>query len=182
MSTPGVQRTAFFIAGLGLVGWGGIGMLALAAAAVLVAVPALERGDADAARELAGVDRQLVRLHDPAGARALRDPLGTWIASLPQESAVPDFVAAVQRRAERASVGIDRTEYRVQSELGHAVQRYRLSFPAHVDYPHLRTWLEALLHDYPNLTLDEISLRREVDGGEELEAQVSMSFLTREGK
>ncbi len=64
--------------------------------------------------------------------------------------------------------------------LGRTAQRYRLSFPAHVDYPHLRTWLEALLHDYPSVALDEISLRREVDGGEELDAHIGLSFLVRD--
>jgi hypothetical protein len=165
---------------LGVVGWFGIAALLMAAITAAIIAPGLARSNDTQAREVAALEQQWARLRDPKAARAQRDPLGTLVASLPPTSDVPDFVAAIQRRADQGAVQIDRTEYRVQAVLGRRAQRYRLSFPAHVDYPHLRTWLEALLHDYPSLALDEISVRREVDGGEELDAHVGLSFLARD--
>ncbi len=176
------HRAAFVVARLGLVGWIGIGALLLAAFVGLFVVPGIEHANVEQAREIATLQRQWEQLQDPKNARALRDPLAALIASLPPATEVPGILTAIERRADLEAVGIDRTEYRIQPVFGHAALRYRLSFPAHVDYPHLRAWLEALLHDYPSLALDELTLRREVDGGEELEAHVGLSFLAREGQ
>jgi len=176
------SRAAFVARALGVPGWVGIGALLLAATILLFVRPGIEGDNAARARELDSLNVQWEQLRDPKSALAQRDPLAALIASLPPAAEVADFVAAIERRAERDAVQIDHTEYRAQPVFGHAVQRLRLSFPAHVDYPHLRTWLEALLHDYPNLALDELTLRREVDGGEELEAHLALSFLAREGK
>jgi FAD/FMN-containing dehydrogenase len=178
--SPFVLHAGFLARGLGPVGWIGVAGLLVAAAALLVVVPALARANARQAIEVEALQQRWDQRHDPASASATRDPAATLAAALPPASDVADFVAAVQRRADDAAVQVDRTEYRVQPVLGHAAARYRLRFPAHADYPHLRTWLEALLHDYPSLTLDEISLRRAVDGGEELEANIALSFLVRE--
>jgi len=176
-----VQRATFTLANLGPVGWVGLAALLLALGGLL-AVPALNKANAQQAESLDALLHQISRLQDPQFAKAARDPAATLLASLPADADVPDFVAAIQHRADQGAVQIDRTEYRVQPVMGATVRRYRLSFPAHVDYPHLRSWLEALLHDYPNLILDEITLRREVDGGEELEAHIGLSFLARVGK
>jgi hypothetical protein len=172
----------FMAAQLGWPGWVGVAALLLGLAGLLVAAPQIERANGASAADIASLQQRLLQLRDPRRAQAAREPLAALVASLPPASEVPDFVAAIQRRAEDGAVQIDRTEYRVQPVLGHAAQRYRLSFPANADYPHLRNWLEALLHDYPNLLLDELSLRRAVDGGEELEAHVSVSFLVRGGR
>jgi len=176
-----LQRAGFLAASLGITGWLGLTSL-LTALGTLAAMPALEQANRAQLEALDDLKRQIARARDPKTAQAARDPLTSLLESLPPEADVPDFVAAIQRRADQGAVQIDRTEYRVQPLLGGTVRRYRLSFPAHVDYPHLRDWLAALLHDYPNLVLDEITLRREVDGGEELEAHVGLSFLARVGK
>jgi hypothetical protein len=172
-------ETVFFLRALGWVGWLGLALTALGLAAMFVAQPQLQEDNAQSDAQIAAMTQRLRLLQDPHTAIAVRDPVAALIGALPPASAIPDFVAAIQRRADEAAVQIDRTEYRVQSVLGHGAQRYRLSFPAHTDYPHLRTWLEALLHDYPSLTVDELTLRREVDGGEELEAHIGVSFLAR---
>jgi len=177
-----MQRFAFVALELGPVAWAGA--VALAAALVLVAIVVpvyAHRGDA-LTSDIADARAQLERLQHPSTTLASRDPVAGLLATLPPDTDVPDFMAALQRRAEEGAVQIDRTEYRVQLVLGHAARRYRLSFPAHVDYPHLRTWLEGLIRDYPGLSVDELSLRREVDGGEELEAHVGISFLARTPK
>jgi hypothetical protein len=177
-----LPRAAFLLRQLGPVGWFGLVALALGLLGLALLVPQLGRANAETEARLDTLRQRLAQLQDPRTARAARDPVAALVASLPPASEVPDFVAGLQKRAEDAAVQIDRTEYRVQPALGHAAQRYRLSFPANADYPHLRTWLEALLHDYPNLILDELTLHRAVDGGEELEARVGVSFLVRDSK
>jgi hypothetical protein len=174
--------TAFVLRRLGPLGWVGLVALALAAAGIGLLAPQLQRANAQSAERIAALRTRLAQAQDPGAARAARDPVGALVASLPTAGEVPDFLAAIQKRAEDGAVQIDRTEYRVQPVLGQSAQRYRLSFPANADYPHLRSWLEALLHDYPNLILDELSVHRAVDGGEELEARVGVSFLVRDRK
>ena len=169
----------YLAARLGWTGWAGIGALLLGLAGIGFAVPLADRGNARLLAGNATLQAQLARLSDPQAVQRARDPLAALLASLPPSSRVPDFVAAIQRRAEQAEVRIDRTEYRVQPLLGQAAQSVRLRFPAHADYPRLRSWLEGLLHDYPSLSLDEISLRREADGGEELESSIGLSLLVR---
>ena len=173
---------AFIADALGYAGWCGVAALTVAAAVLAFVVPAMERANAQQALEIAALDHRMAQLHDPRVRHVTSDPVAALIASLPPAAEVADFLATLQSRAEQASVQIDRTEYRVQPLFGHAAQRYRLSFPAHVDYPHLRQWLETTLHDYPSVALDELSLRREVDGGEELDAHIGLSFLAREGR
>jgi len=177
-----LPRARFVAAQLGWVGWAGIVAILLGLLGAVLLAPHLERSNVETASAIDALQRQLAHLRDPNTVRASRDPLGVLVSSLPPASEVADFVAAIQQRAEAGAVQIDRTEYRVQPILGHSAQRYRLSFPANADYLHLRLWLETLLHDYSNLILDELSLRRAVDGGEELEAHVSVSFLVRDSK
>lgn len=175
-----IRATASFVATtLGPIGWIGIGASMLAVGLLAIVVPNIDRLNAQRAREIDELERQCAQLRNPNIAQAQRDPMVGLLSSLPPLTEVPDFLASLQRRADNGAVQIDRTEYHSQSVIGNAAQRYRLSFPAHVDYPHLRTWLEALLHDYPGLALLELSVRREVDGGEELDAHVSLSFLAR---
>lgn len=175
-------RAAYAVRTLGTAGWCGVASLSMAAVIAFAALPVMERAGDDRAGEIRSLERQREAARDPAASRNAADSLAAFVAGLPAENEIADFVAAVQQRADHDAVQIDSTEYRIQPLLGHSVQRYRLSFPAHVDYPHLRAWLQALLHDYPGLVLDEINLRREVDGGEELEAHVGLSFLAREGR
>ena len=180
--TLALRHAGFAAARLGWMGWSGIGALLLAAIAFLVLVPGMQSANEALGGQIASMKRQVVHLQDPKTARPSRDPVAGLVASLPSEAAVAGFVASVQQRADKGAVEIDRTEYRTQAVLGKGARRYHLSFPAHADYVHLRIWLEDLLHDHPNLSLDELTLRRAVDGGEELEANIAMSFLVREGK
>jgi hypothetical protein len=182
MKAVSLPRATFFAQQLGWAGWTGLAALLVGLTGALLVAPQIDSGNAQAAARIDGLGQRIAALQDSNVARANRDPLAALMSALPPASAVPDFLAAIQRRADEGAVQIDRTEYRVQAVMGGAAQRYRLSFPAHVDYPHLRAWLEALLHDYPNLALDEIALRREVDGGEELEARIAVSFIVRSGK
>jgi len=178
----GLLQARFVAASLGVAGWSGLAAIFLAALALAFVLPGIKSGNASLDVQIASMRHQLVHLQDPKRIRADRDPVASLVAVLPGETAVSEFVASLQRRADAGAVEIDRTEYRTQAVLGSSARRYHLSFPAHADYVHLRGWIESLLHDYPNLSLDELSLRRAVDGGEELEATIAMSFLVREGK
>jgi hypothetical protein len=180
--TLALRYAGFVAARLGWVGWSGLGATLVATLAFLVLVPELHSRNEALGAQIVSMKRQVTHLQDPKVARTSRDPVASFVASLPGETAVAGFVASVQQRADTGAVEIDRTEYRTQPILGKGARRYRLSFPAHADYVHLRNWLEDLLHDHPNLSLDELTMRREVDGGEELEANIAMSFLVREGK
>jgi hypothetical protein len=182
MKPISLPHATFLAQQLGWAGWVGIATLLVGLTGAVLVAPQVDRGNTQTAARIDELRQRIAVLRDPNNALAIRDPLAALMSRLPPSSEVPDFLAAIQRRADEGAVQIDRTEYRVQAVMGGTAQRYRLSFPAHVDYPHLRAWIESLLHDYPSLILDEIALRREVDGGEELEARIAVSFIVRSGK
>jgi len=175
-------RLFYLLRVLGPVGWGGI---FLVLGSVLLLLGGSLRLGAQERDERLSIDRLEQRIRqgsDPVRVAAARDPVEALLLFLPPAGAAPDFIRDLERRAARSGVRIDRTEYRVHSILGNNAQRYQVSFPAHAAYPQVRTLLEGLLHDYPSLALDEISFRREAEGGEQLEARVSLSlYLRREG-
>lgn len=164
---------------LGVLGWAGVLLLVLAVLAAALVGPALRHQDAQARVELAALRERWAHLQAPADVLAARDPVAAFASSLPPSDAVPDFLAQLQKGADLGSVQIDRTEYRIQPALGGMAERIRMNFPAHVDYLHLRRWLEHLLHDHPSLTLDDLNLHRASDGGDELDAHIGLSLIAR---
>lgn len=172
-------RAAFVVQRLGWPGWLGLAALVAGVLACLLGPRWLDGQRREDEAQRAAIEARLALLANPQLARRATDPLAAFVASLPPDAVMSRLVTDLQKRAEQSAVEIERTEYRMQPVVGQKVLRYRLRFPAHADYPHLRRWLEGLLHDYPSLILDELSLRRAADGGEELEVNVGLSFLAR---
>jgi len=166
---------------LGPVGWAGIALVVAALLVTLLAAPRLRAQSQDEEWEIASLRVRLAQGRDPVRAAAARDTVEALLLSLPPSELAPEFVKDLERRAAIQGVRIDRSEYRVYPVLARSAQRYQVSFPAHATYPQLRIWIEGLLHDYPSLSLDELSLRREAEGGDGLETHVSFSLFLREG-
>ena len=177
---PALQARLLYL-GLraGPVGWAGFGALLLALALTLASRLELDPANRAATQVRAELAAQLAKASSPGAAlRDVADPTAAIAGELPAAGQMPAFIHDVQDLASHNSVQIDRTEYRVQSALGKRAQRLQLVMPAHGTYPQLRTWLEALLHDYPSAVLDELSLRRQADGATQLEARVVFSFYS----
>jgi hypothetical protein len=172
-------RSMYALRRIGPVGWSGLAALALALASAVDARIWLDPVNRSLAEDADQLSRQIVRAHRPDSLlNPIADPIGTIIGQLPAADQLPTFVEAVQAQAGRKGLSIDRTEYRVQKALAGRALRYQLTMPAHGAYPQIRTWLEALLHDYPSAALDELSLHREADGSGQLEARVTLSFYS----
>jgi Tfp pilus assembly protein PilO len=177
---PALQAWSLYLSSrAGPVGWAGLAALLLAALLAGAARFELDPANQAAADELAQLQAQLKRASAPGAAlRNPTDAMGAVAGQLPAAEQMPAFIQDVQSRAQRGGVQIDRTEYRVQSALGRRALRLQLVMPAHGTYPQLRAWLESLLHEYSSAALDELSLRRQGEGGAQLDAHVVFSFYS----
>ncbi len=168
---------------VGLAGW--LGVAALVSAVVLAGMRpfALAPANDELAGELSQLTAELARAQSPAPTlSAAADPVASIVAQLPTAEQVPQFLQQVQAQAALRGLQIDRTEYRVQKALGGRALRYQLTMPAHGTYPALRGWLETLLHEHPSAALDDFSVRRESDGGAQLEARVGLSLYSQDAR
>ncbi len=172
-------RALYLVQRVGPVGWCGATAVVLSASFLLGGRMWLDLANATLTDELSRLKVQLERERLAATSPALNaDPVTAIVAQLPPADQVPAFVESVQTEAARRGLQIDRTEYRVQKELGGRVYRYQLQMPAHGTYPQLRAWLATLLHDFPRAGLDELSMRRASDGSSQLDARVSFAFYS----
>jgi hypothetical protein len=172
-------RLAYAARRIGPVGWAGIAALLVAVALAAGARLWLDPANRALTAEAAQLKELIARARRPdARFNPIADPVGTIVAQLPPADQLPAFVEAVQAQAGRKGLQIDRTEYRVQKTLSGRALRYQLSMPAHGGYPQIRTWLEALLHDYPSAALDELSMHRAADGSPQLDARITLSFYS----
>lgn len=176
--TPVLQaRLGYCALRVGPIGWAGAGALGVALALAVVARLQVEPASRAALDERAVLERRLAKASAPdADLRNEADPAAAVAAQLPAPEQMPAFIHEVQERAAHEGVQIDRAEYRVQSALGKRALRMQLVMPAHGTYPQVRTWLQALLHEYPSAVLDELGIRRHADGVAELEAHVALSL------
>jgi hypothetical protein len=165
---------------IGPAGWSGIAALLVAVAVAAGGRMWLDSANLTMGAEAAQLKDLIARARRPESRlNPIGDPIGTIVAQLPPADQLPAFVEAVQSQAGRKGLQIDRTEYRVQKALAGRALRYQLSMPAHGGYPQIRTWLEALLHDYPSAALDELSMHRSGDGSAQLDARVTLSFYSK---
>ncbi|HUN92470.1 MAG TPA: hypothetical protein VMU33_10460 [Burkholderiaceae bacterium] len=107
------------------------------------------------------------------------DPAAALVEQLPAADRFPAFVDALQAEASRRGVAVDRTEYRMQPLVGQRVLRAQLVLPAHGGYVQVRGWLEAVLHDFPSASVQELALHRVADGAGDVDARVVLAFYTR---
>ena len=175
---PELQARIVYLAlRMGPVAWAGVGTLLAALALTIVSRLQAEPANRAALEERSSLELRLARASAPGAMRRdAADPVGAIAGQLPGAERMPAFIHDVQDRAVHEGIQIDRAEYRVQSALGKRALRMQLVMPAHGTYPQLRTWLQALLHEYPSAVLDELGMRRHADGAAELEAHVTLSL------
>jgi hypothetical protein len=124
---------------------------------------------------------QSARTEAPAEARPLRDPGTALLRSLPPRIQVPSLLGVLLKQADAAHLSIDTGKYETTALKSGGVTSYQVSFPVSGPYPQVRQFIDATLTELPAVALSELSLTRKTIGDGAVEAQIRLTFFTREG-
>lgn len=158
-------------------GWPALLGLGLAAGAVAVDVIASDQIDARIGELRKTRNALRARL---ASESKQAESRGVQVADLLDRTGIDPVVNDLHAAAQKNSVRLEQGEYRLQAEQGTRLARYRIVFPAKGSYPQLHAWLDEAIAARPGLMVEELTLKREDIGNENLEARVSLSLLVRD--
>jgi hypothetical protein len=89
-----------------------------------------------------------------------------------------DATALIRRMAELAQaeqIALQQAEYRRQAVAGTGLAQVLVTQPVRAGYPALRRYVEAVLREMPQVSLDQVAVRRESAGQAQLEARLQWS-------
>lgn len=156
---------------LGAAGLAGLGLLV---AALLVRLIAVEQAEDVAAATHA----RLAELRLAAATHAVKPvppPLNP-LAMLPPGGTASQQIGELEQLARAHGLDLPRGQYSVAPLAGTSLSRWQLVLPVEAPYPDLHAFLAASLERLPNLTLDELKLKRERIEESELQAELRMSL------
>jgi hypothetical protein len=160
---------------LGITGLAGLGLLCVALLMQLLQVHALQR-EADAQQQ------KLVTLRDAAArAQPVAPPSANPLDALPPTGDAAQQFAELVELAKSHGLPLPRGQYSVATQAGTPLLRWQLVLPLETDYPTLHAFVAAALERMPNLTLDEIKLKRERIEDTELQAELRLSLFIASG-
>ena len=87
-------------------------------------------------------------------------------------------VRHIYKLAKQQHVEIAKADFRSDAE-GESLERVQMVIPAKAAYPQLRRFLETVLRDLPNASLDRLSFKRNQVGDTEIESRVHLSLWLR---
>jgi hypothetical protein len=155
---------------LGIAGLIGAGLLLAALLIQLIQVGALRR---EAARQT----EQLAALRQSAAtAPPVAPPPANPLAHLPPTGNAAQQFAELIELAKSHRLPLPRGQYSVAAQAGTSLLRWQLVLPVEAPYPTLHAFVAAALERLPNLTLDEIKLKRESIESTALQAELRMSL------
>lgn len=156
---------------LGNAGLAGMGMLL---AALLFAIEAESQQRSNAVQQ-----ERLVALRLETARRAAApapQPLNP-LAALPPDAAAAQQIGELEQLARAHGLDLPRGQYSVAPLMGTSLQRWQLVLPVEASYPALHAFLAAVLERQPNLTLDELKLKRERIESVALQAELRLSLF-----
>jgi len=156
---------------LGATGLAGLGLLAAALLLQLIQVESLQREAAAQHEKLAAL--RLAAAHDIAPAPAPLNPL----AMLPPTGEASQRIGKLEQLAHAHGLALPRGQYSVTPLAGTTLARWQLVLPVEAPYPVLHAFLAAALERMPNLTLDELKLKRDRIESAELQAELRLSLF-----
>lgn len=157
---------------LGAGGLAGLGLLAAALLLQVIQVGSLQRTIAAQHEKLAAL-REAAAAREAAPAPQALNPL----AALPPTGAASQQIGELERLAQSHGLALPRGQYSVAPQAGTPLARWQLVLPVEATYPALHAFLAAALERLPNLTLDELKLRRDRIESGELRAELRMSLF-----
>ena len=121
------------------------------------------------------------RSETPPDARPVSDPGTALLRSLPPRIQVPSLLGVLLKQADAAHLSIDTGKYETTALKSGGVMSYQVAFPVSGPYPQVRQFIDASLTELPSVALSELSLTRKTIGDGSVEAQIRLTFFTREG-
>lgn len=155
---------------LGAAGLVGLGFLA-AALLLQMQVASLQRA-AFAQQEKLAALRLAAASYDREPA-----PPANPLVMLPPTGQASQLIGELERLAHAYGISLPRGQYSVSTPAGTTLARWQLVLPVEASYPALHAFIATALERLPNLTLDELKLKRERIETTELQADLRMSLF-----
>lgn len=156
---------------LGVTGVVGLGLLAVALLLQLIQVAPLQR-------EIIAQQKKLAVLRVAAASYdAEPAPPANPLAMLPPTGQAAQLIGELEQLADAHGISLPRGQYSVSTSAGTPLARWQLVLPVETSYPALHAFIAAALERLPNLTLDELKLKRERIETTELQADLRMSLF-----
>ncbi len=156
---------------LGAAGLAGLGLLMAALLLQMAQVEPMQRA-AVAQREKLTLLQLNTAAQDSAPAPVPLNPL----AMLPPTGEAAQLIGELERMAQAHDLALPRGQYSVTPLAGTSLQRWQLVLPVEASYPALHAFIATALERLPNLTLDELKLKRERIEEEALQAELRLSL------
>ena len=99
------------------------------------------------------------------------------LANLPPTGDASQLIGELEQLAEAHGLSLPRGQYSVAPADAAGLNRWRLVLPLQTDYPTLHAFLASALERLPNLTLDELRIKRERIESTELQVELRMSLF-----
>jgi len=167
------------VAGLGMPGILGLGLLAFCAA-FYASTLAPQRTHLEELR-LEADRRERKRPptldEDPGYSR---EALGAFYSFFPPSNHLSDQIRKIYAAAERQNVQLEQGDYRASKDSAGELVRYQISLPLKGSYTQIRKFIAAVLSDLPNVSLESIQFERQRVGDPTVEAKIKLvMFLGR---
>ena len=153
---------------------GVIGLALLATAAII------QLGYVDRAQRNVVVQKQaLAALAQAAVDTPVAQPAQAFnpLSSLPPTGTASQQIGALEKLAQSYGLDLPRGEYSVSPVAQTPLLRWQLVLPFTSTYPDLHAFLASALEQQPNLTLDELNLKRERIESDTLQVELRMSLF-----
>lgn len=158
---------------LGPAGLAGLGLLAIALLLQTIQVASLQQMARTQQARLAALQQAAAR----RAAAPQPPPPANPLSLLPSTGEAAQLIGELERLARLHGLELPRGQYSVSSLTGTSLQRWQLVLPVKTAYPDLHAFLATALERLPNLTLDEVKLKRERIESAELQAELRMSLF-----
>lgn len=104
------------------------------------------------------------------------EQLARFYGSFPDLTAVPDVLGRIHQAAHAQGLVLEQGEYRIVTERGGTLRRYRITLPVKGPYLQVRQFLATALHDAPFVALDSVRFQRDAIGQSMVEAQIHLTI------
>lgn len=165
---------------IGWQGMAGVGLVLGAACVFATMVVPMEarledtRTRAALPRKAADVPMQANKVADPA------TQLGELYRTLPGDDALSGLLSKLDEIGRAHGVALQQADYRAADDRGRQIGQYRISVPSITTYPQLKGFLAEVLATLPNVSLDQLSLRRRAPAESAIEVQMQFTVYLRQ--
>lgn len=115
----------------------------------------------------------------PPAIMPMPTPLQTFEATLADEAALAKLMRRIWQQAPEAGVILSKIDYQFETDSAGQFLRTTLKVPMHGSYPAVRRFAFSLLADFPALSLDKLTIKREPGGGAQIEASAYLTLYQR---